>query len=360
MSSRSKTLLKVVTVVVGAAIIFTISYYLAEPAPQDGARDDGGDRQLSVYSSRQSDLLQPILKRFTETTGIEIELLSGKGDALIERLAREGESSPADVLITTDVARLVRAAGKGLLAPLDSAIAAEVVPAHLRDSQGRWVGLSLRSRVIAYNPGRVDAASIDSYLDLAEERFRGRVCMRSSNNEYNQSLLAAIVHHHGKAAALEWARGVVANLVQHPQGNDRSQLDLIATGACDLSLVNSYYMGLWLLDPANARREFQPKLLFPEQAEGKPGAHINVSGGGIVASSGRQGSALRLLEFLLSQEIQQVYAQGNQEYPIRADAMPSDLTLSLGWPIRFDDINARTLGELNAEAVRVFDQAGWR
>ncbi|MCH9662736.1 MAG: extracellular solute-binding protein [Gammaproteobacteria bacterium] len=350
-------------------LFLTTSAHAATPPPADQAPSGldsaptaatQGMPVLHLYSSRQRDLLQPVIKSFADHTGVEVKLLTGKGDALIERLVREGASSPADVLITTDVARLHRAAKKDLLQPIHAQGILAAVPAHLRDKLDRWVGLSIRSRIIAYNPQRIDGSQITSYLDLADERYKNRVCMRSSNNEYNQSLMASLIYHHGQATARLWATGVVSNLFQHPQGNDRGQLDLIAAGACDLSLVNSYYVGLWLLNPASRQQKFTPAVIFPEQGSDQPGAHINISGGGVVASSKQRELAEQFLQFLLSQEGQRVYSHANQEYPVDPQMPPPELIRSLGWPVKFDDSDIELLGKLNAQAVTTFDQARWR
>jgi len=223
----------------------------------------GAAESVNLYSARQEALIKPLLERFTERTGIEVNLVTGSADALIKRLEVEGRNTPADLLITVDAGRLHRAETAGLFQPIESDVITERVPAHLRDDDHHWSGLSQRARVIAYSTERVDPAELSTYEALAEPRWRNRICVRSSDNIYNQSLLASIIAAHGKERATEWAEGIVANMARRPQGGDRDQIMAVAAGVCDVAIVNTYYYGR--MRGADAR---------PEQRERRPGRTV--------------------------------------------------------------------------------------
>jgi len=317
--------------------------------------------EVNLYTSRKEQLIKPLLEQFTERTGIEVNLLTGKASALMKRLESEGVNTPADLFLTTDAGNLHAARSAGLLQPVSSAALDAAVPAHLRDSDGHWYGLSLRSRVIVHASERVAADEISSYADLADPRWRGRICIRSSSNIYNQSLLASMIAVNGSENAEQWARGVVANMARKPQGNDRAQVMAVAVGECDLAVVNTYYLGVMASsekDDGQRDAVARVSVVFPDQ--GGRGAHINVSGAGVTAHASHRAEAIRLLEFLASAESQRWYAETNHEYPVVAGVEPSELVKSWGWPFESDGLNVTKLGELNAEAVKVFDRAGWK
>lgn len=315
--------------------------------------------EVNVYSARQEALIRPLLDRFTEQTGIEVNLVSGKADPLIKRLEAEGMASPADLLLTVDVARLVRAEQAGLLQPLRSASLEQAIPATYRHPDGQWFGLSLRSRVIVYAPDRVDPAELSGYADLADPRWRGRVCVRSSNNTYNQSLVAGLIAHEGAEAAEQWARGLVANFARPPRGGDRDQIMAVAAGQCDLALVNTYYLAGMLGSTDAAQREAagQVAVFWPDQAG--TGAHINVSGAGITRAARNPENAARLIEFMASPEAQRWYAEVNHEYPV-IDGVAIDRTLTDFGDFRADTLPLAELGEHTGEAIEVMDRAGWK
>jgi len=278
-----------------------------------GASASAAER-VNVYSARHDSLIEPLLKRFTERTGIETGLVTGNADAMLKRLQVEGAATPADVLITVDAARLHRAKADGLFQATDSAALREAVPAHLRDPDAQWFGLSRRARVIAYSPERVDTAALSTYEALADERWQGRLCVRSSDNVYNQSLLASLIAAHDQAFAREWAGAIIDNMARPPQGGDTAQLRAISAGICDVAIVNTYYYARMADAGADSEARAvaeQVELFFPNQS-GR-GAHVNVTGGAI------------------------------GPYPFNAD------TVSLG-----------RIGELNPTAVRLFDRVGWR
>ncbi len=314
---------------------------------------------VNVYSARKEALIKPLLDRFTAQTGIEVNLVTGKEDALLTRLQREGRNSPADVLITTDAGRLYRAEEAGVLQAVDSTLLQEVIPPHLRSAQRQWYGLSLRARVIVYARERVEPTELDTYEGLADARWRGRVCIRSSGNIYNQSLVASMLAGIGPEKTAAWLEGLVRNFARPPQGGDRDQIKAVAAGQCDVAVVNSYYLGAMIQSEDEAERAAAGKVALFWPNQGDRGTHVNVSGAGVTAASRNPGDALALVEFLAGEESQGWYAQANNEYPVRSDVEPSLLLQSWG-TFRADSLEMTELGRLNAAAVMAMDRAGWR
>lgn len=317
---------------------------------------------VNIYSQRKEALLKPVLEAFTQDTGIEVNLVTGNADALVQRLKSEGENSPADVLITTDAGRLYRAKREGVLQAIESETLHKRIPAHLRDRDNQWYGLSKRARVIFYNKDAVDPSEISDYQDLANPEWLGRICIRSSSNIYNQSLLASIIAHRGHEQAKAWAEGVVKNLARTPQGGDRDQLKAAAVGVCDIAVANTYYYGGWLGSDDEMDKQYAQKLavLYPNQDDGETGAHVNVSGAGVTRHAPHRDAAIQLLEYLTGHSAQQFYANDNYEYPVVEGTPVSDLVKSWGYPFKADDLSLNKLGENNAEAVKIFDQVGWK
>ena len=314
---------------------------------------------VNVYSHRHYDTDQALFERFTELTDIQVRVVSASADELMARLEREGPASPADVLITVDAGRLHRAKERGLLQPVESAALAEAIPAHLRDPEGFWFGLTQRVRILAHSRERVDPEELRDYEDLTRERWEGRVLARTSENIYNISHLASMVAALGPEEADAWVRGVVANFARPPQGNDTDQLRDIAAGVGDVALVNSYYVGRLLNADDEAARELgrQVGIIFPNQ-DGR-GAHVNISGVGVTAHAPNRENAVRLMEFLVGEEAQRAFAEANFEYPVR-EGIEWAPTLQEWGDFRADTLNLERLGEHNNEAVQIFDRAGWR
>ena len=313
--------------------------------------------QVNLYSARHYDTDFTLYDTFTERTGIAVNLIEGGSDALIERIANEGEYTPADILITVDAGRLWRAQERGIFQPVASDVLEQRIPAHLRDPEGHWFGLSKRARVIVHAKDSPLAGGVTRYADLANPELRGTVCMRSSSNIYNLSLMSSLIDALGATAAEEWAQGVVANFARPPQSNDTGNLTAVASGECGLTLANTYYLGRWLANPDEENQRMVDRLtvVFPNQDD--RGAHVNVSGAGVTRHAPNRDNAVRFLEYLTSDFAQQVFAEGNNEYPVVGEA--SGPITALGG-FKEDRISAGLLGKNQAEAVRIYDRAGWR
>jgi iron(III) transport system substrate-binding protein len=315
--------------------------------------------EVNLYSARKENLIKPLLDRFTEQTGIQVNLVTGKADALLQRLQSEGANSPADLLITTDAGRLHRAVVAGVTQPVDSEVLKAAVPEAFRDPAGQWYGLSLRARPILYVKGKVDPASLSTYEALSGDEWKGRICIRSSNNIYNQSLVASLISANGEAATGDWATGLVKNFARPPKGGDRDQIKGAAAGICDIAIANTYYLAGMLQSKDEAQRAAAGKMaVFWPNQQGR-GAHVNVSGAAVTAAAKNRANAIKLLEFLVDKDSQAWYAETNGEYPVRGDVASS--ALLSGWgEFKMDTLNLSRLGELNPEAVRLMDRVGWK
>ncbi len=314
---------------------------------------------LNVYTSRHYQTDEALYQGFTEQTGIEINRIEGKGNALIERLKSEGANSPADVLITVDVAMLWRADQAKLFQETRSSILEKRVPENMRHPKGRWFGLSKRARLIFYNKDMVKPGDISTYEDLADPKWRGKVCIRSSGNVYNLSLLGSIIAARGEAAAEEWATGVVANFARDPQGGDTDQIRATAAGQCAISVANSYYYVRLLSSAKESDRKVAASVgvVFPNQDD--RGTHVNVSGAGVLASAKHTDAAIRFIEYLTSEVAQLAFANGNNEYPILEGVAAKPELTALGL-FKQDTVSIASLGENQPLAQRVFDRAGWK
>lgn len=314
--------------------------------------------ELNIYTHRHYESDKILFKSFTNQTGIKINVIKGSADQLIQRLKSEGKDSPADVLISVDAGRLVRAKNLGLLQPVFSDALDQNVPKLMRDSENYWFGLSVRARVIVYAKDRVKEKELSTYEDLADPKWKGRLVIRSSNNIYNQSLLASIIEHNGKRKATKWARYVKKNMARKPRGNDRDQARAVANGVADLAVINTYYLGLLANSPKKEDREVASKLkvFFPNQDN--RGTHINVSGAGLTASSKNKKEAIMFLEYLTKLENQKIFAESNFEYPLEYQNADSEIFLEWG-SFKADKLDLSILGKNNLEAVKVFDIVGW-
>lgn len=313
--------------------------------------------EVNVYSARKEVLIRPLLDRFTEQTGIEVNLLSASAGALLSRLENEGRNTPADLLITVDAGNLHRAREAGVLQPVNTSALTDRIPTSYRDPEGYWYGLSLRARVIFRAEDRVSEGAVETYADLADPKWNDRLCIRSSSNIYNQSLVASLIAHNGVEWTEQWAEGVVDNMAREPEGGDRDQIRAVAAGECDIAVANTYYYGRMLKDEDARPIAEQVAIVWPNQET--TGAHVNVSGAGVTRHAPNRENAIRLMEFLTTVESQKWYAEVNNEYPVREDVEASPVLRAWG-EFRKDDLNLRQLGVHNAEAVRLMDRAGWR
>jgi len=315
--------------------------------------------EVNLYSARKEALIKPALENFSKQTGIKVNLVTGKADALLKRLESEGKNTPADLFITTDAGRLYRAKSAGVLQSVKSDSLNAAIPASYRDPEGYWYGLSLRARPIFYVKGVVDPKGLSSYEDLASEQFKGKICIRSSSNIYNQSLVASMIEAIGAEKTQAWANKFVQNLARKPKGGDRDQIKAAAAGQCDLAIANTYYFGKMLAGKKADQKKaaMAVNIFWPNQED--RGTHVNISGAGVTKYAKNKDNAVRLIEFLSSKESQRWYADINFEYPVREDVAPSKL-LSQWGTFKADSINLDVLGKNNADAVRIMDRAGWK
>ena len=339
-------------------IVLTAASGLFALGTSDAPETDQGE--VNIYSHRHYSADQELFDDFEAETGIKVNVTTAKADELIEKMRSEGEASPADLLITVDAGRLTRAENLGLLQPVSSTILDEKVPAKLRDPEGHWYALTKRARVIVYDKEAMPNPGVSTYAELADPNLGSDILIRSSSNIYNISLLASIVNREGEAEAKAWAEGVVGNMARDPQGNDRDQMRALVAGEGDYAVVNTYYVGLLLNgdDPADVEVGKRIGLIFPDQEDGA-GTHVNISGAGVAANAPNPENALRLLEFLVSAEAQEVFSKQNHEYPVNPAVEPSGTAAEWGTFVE-DGTNVAALGDFADQAVKIFDEAGWR
>jgi iron(III) transport system substrate-binding protein len=314
---------------------------------------------LSLYTARHYDTDEALYTGFTQATGIRIQRVDAPADQLIERLRAEGAGSPADVFITVDAGRIERAKELGLLQPSASALLRERVPEHLRDPDGTWFGFSVRARVLIHARDRVSASDLDSYEQLAEPKWKGRVLTRSSSNIYSQSLTGSMLAAHGPAKTEEWCRGLVANLARAPRGGDTDQIRAVAAGEGDVAISNTYYLGQLTKSAKADDRAVAAKVavFFPNQRD--RGTHVNISGGGIARHAKNREAAQAFLEYLTTAAAQEYFADGNMEFPVVGEAKVNPILAAWG-NFKQDRLNAGVFARNNAEALRIMERAGWR
>jgi iron(III) transport system substrate-binding protein len=316
------------------------------------------EKVLNLYSARHYQTDEALYTGFTRQTGITVKRIEGKEDELLERIRNEGSNSPADVLLTVDAARLAAAHEMGLLAPVKSALLEARIPAHLRTSD--WFSFSLRARVIVYAKGAVNPDQLRNYSDLANPRLKGKICSRSGSHPYNLSLMASIIAHQGEAKAEEWARGVVANFARPPRGGDTDQLRAVAAGECAVTVANTYYLARLMRSEKAEDRQTMERLavVWPDQ-QGN-GAHVNVSGGGVLRHAPHKEAAVRFLEYLASDEAQRYFADGNNEWPVVAGIKLANPALEALGKFKADPLPVGSLAMYRAKAQVIFDRAGYR
>lgn len=316
--------------------------------------------ELNLYSSRHYDTDELLYSNFEEQTGIKINRIQDGADKLIERIKAEGANSPADILLTVDAGRLWRADQAGLFQPVESEILETRIPDNLRHPDGHWYGLSQRIRVIFYDKSKVDPADIQTYEALADPKFKGMVCTRSSGNIYMLSLMASIIEAQGEEAAQKWAEGVYANRARDPQGGDTDQLRGIASGECAIAISNTYYFARALRkDVSGLDEKALEKIgwVFPNQQD--RGAHSNISGAGVIATAPNRENAIKFIEYLASDKAQEYFSAGNDEYPVVPGVGLSDSVAELG-VFKADDVNLNAFGENQPTAQRIYDRVGYK
>jgi iron(III) transport system substrate-binding protein len=338
-----------------STIVVLAAASLAAPLPATAQ-----EKVLNLYSSRHYQTDEALYTGFTKATGIKINRIEGGEDALIERVRNEGERSPADVLITVDAGRLWRAEQLGLFQPTRSAMLDGRIPASLREPGGLWFGFSTRARLIAYNKMKVKAGEIQTYEELADPKWKGRVCMRSSTNIYNLSLLGAMIEHLGEQKAEAWAKGVRANLAVEPKGGDTDQLKAVAAGECDVTISNQYYWARLLRSQKPDEKQTGERIgiVFPNQKTW--GTHVNISGAGVLKHAPNREAAVRFLEYLASDDAQRYFADGNNEWPAVPGVKIDNPVLSYLDDFKRDTLNVSVLGKNQANAQKIYDRVAWK
>ena len=314
--------------------------------------------EVNVYSYRQPILINPFFEEFTNSTGIKVNVLHAK-KGLLERLLAEGSDTPADLVLTVDISRLSQFVEEGVLMPINSSVLIKNIPSHLRDSENRWFALSKRARIIAVSKDRIPDGAIRNIEDLANPKWKGKICTRPGSHDYNRSLLASIIAAHGEVVAEDWAKGLVANLARKPEGNDRAQAKAIYEGVCDIALMNTYYFGKMKFNEKNPEQKDWAQsinLVFSNQQD--RGNHINIAGGGVVKYSKNKANAIALLEFLTEPKAQELYSSMNYEYPVNP-AMSLSAELKSWGEFKEDKLPIEKLAEFSAAAQKIIDRVGW-
>ncbi|MEZ5493734.1 MAG: extracellular solute-binding protein [Pseudomonadales bacterium] len=327
----------------------------AAPAVTPAPSASAPAAEVVVYSTRNEQLIKPVFDAYTQQTGVKVSFVTDKEGPLLERLKQEGQNTQADVLLTVDAGSLWLAAQQGLLQPVESAALQKNVAEHLRDPGKRWFGLSARARSIFYNPTLVKPEELSTYQALANDKWAGKLCLRTSKKVYNQSLVAMLIAANGEAATEAMVRGWVDNLAVAPFSDDTKLLEAIAAGECAVGIVNTYYFGRLL----KVKPDIAVKVFWPNQGEGQDGVHVNVSGAGVTTHAKHRDEAVKLLEWMSSTQAQNLFADSNMEYPVNWDVKPAPIVSSWG-DFKPSAINISKAGELQAQAVQLMDRAGYQ
>ena len=319
--------------------------------------------EVNVYTSRHYDSDDVLYEEFTKETGVRINIISGKGSALLERIKSEGKNSPADIFFTVDAGNLWKVQKEDLFQEIKSSKVISSVPENLRGPNNEWTAIAKRARVVFYNPENVSPEEIQdlTYEDLAKEEWKNRVVIRSSSNMYNQSLVASLIANQGIKNTESWAKKFVNNFARKPQGNDRSQIIAVSNGQADIAVANSYYIGIMLSGSAGEEQLEAAKKVrmhFPNQKD--RGVHVNISGAGILKNAPNPDNANLFLEFLISKRVQKYMVDKSFEYPIVEGVLPSPEIASFGLSFKEDDTAVKQFGELNPDAIRLMDRSGWK
>jgi iron(III) transport system substrate-binding protein len=318
------------------------------------------DKVLNLYTARHYQTDEAFYTGYTKATGIKINRIEGGEDALFERIKAEGANSPADVFLTVDVARLWRAQQAGIFSPVKSATLSKRIPAHYRDADNKWFGFSARARVLAYDKNKIKSGELARYEDLANAKWKGEICTRSSSHPYNLSLISSMILHLGEEKATEWARGVAANLARPPRGGDTDQLLAVGAGECTVAISNHYYYVRLMRSQKPEHRAVVEKvgLVWPNQAD--RGAHVNISGGGMLQAAPHRDAAMKFLEYLAGDEAQTLFAKGNNEWPTVKGVKLANPELESFGEFKIDSLALVDLGKAQAAAQRIADKVGWK
>ena len=317
-------------------------------------------KNLVIYSSRNEDLILPLIKAYEQETGTKVRFLTDKPEPLIEKLKAEAEQTPADILMTVDAGNLWRASQVGLFQSVDSGVLSNAIPLNMRDKDNQWFGFSQRARTIVYSTERVDPNELSTYEDLADAKWKGRLCLRTSKKVYNQSLVAMLIATHGKEKTEEIVKGWVNNLATDPFANDTSVMKAILAGQCDVSLVNTYYFGgLQKEEPGIALKLFWPNQNIKESDAFLHGVHVNISGAGVLKNAKHPETAIHFLEWMSGKKAQSILAHGNMEYPVVENVDYDELVKAWG-SFKADTNSLSLAGELQSQAVMLMDRAGYR
>ena len=319
-----------------------------------GTADD--EQVVNLYSARHYDADEELYEEFTAETGITVNVIEGKPDELIERIVNEGEQSPADVFVAADAGRMWRAQEAGIFQPASSEVLNQAVPVNLREPKGEWFGLTSRARILVYNQDEVNPDELSTYEDLADPKWKGRICVRSSSNVYNQSLLGSMVESIGAEETQTWAQGLVANFARAPEGGDVDQIKAVASGLCDVAIVNHYYWARMRKDEADSREIENTAIFFPNQED--RGTHINISGVGLVKDAPHPENGIAFMEFLVTPAAQKVFADRNNEYPVIEGVELDPVVAELG-DFKVDETNVVAYGRNNPIVNEIVDQVGW-
>jgi len=325
-----------------------------------GGIAQASSKVLNLYTARHYQTDEALYSNFTRLTGIHVNRIEGKEDELFERIRREGPASPADVFLTVDAARLQVADDAGLFAPVQSKLLSSRIPEQFRDPEGHWFGYSYRARVIAYARDKIKPEEVANMADLAKPRFKGKVCVRSGGHVYNRTLVAAMLHHTGEDRTTDWLRGIVANLARDPKGGDTDQIRAVAAGECEVAITNHYYYARLMGSNKPEDQEVVRKvgIVFPDQRG--PGAHVNISGGGMLKHAPNKEAAVKFLEYLASDEAQAYFANGNNEWPVVPGVKLDNPQLAAMGSFKVDNLSALTLARKTPKAQRFIDRAGWK
>ena len=318
-------------------------------------------KEINIYSQRHYEVDRKQYENFEKETGIKVNVIKANADELLERLKNEGENSPADLFVTVDAGKLQKGVEMGLFQKINNDVINKNVSKQLIDKNGYWIPITYRARILVYSNDRVMKSELSTYEDLANEKWRGRILVRSSSNAYNQALMSSLYANLGEEAVEKWSSGLVKNFARDPKGNDRDQVKAIAAGQGDIAIVTSYYIGLLLssekqqeVDAGNSVSVF-----FPNQGENERGSHINISGFAMTKNAPNKENSIKLLEYLTSVEAQETYVNNSYEYPANPLVKPSDIVQSWGG-FRVDKLDLNKLGTYRNEAIKVFDKTGWK